>query len=387
MNFDVKFNEKAALFDAQFTVDSSIMNVEFDNYQTVALPGFSVEQTEEGAIITAQSGDEVTTAIVKHGRDGQQGPKGDTGPQGPKGETGATGPQGKQGIQGIPGEKGEKGDPGKDGINGKDGVDGQPGKDGVDGKDGYTPVKGVDYFDGLPGQPGSPGKDGADGKDGANGKDGINGTDGKDGQDGKDGKDAAVQSLTAPSDTSFLWLDISMDPPLLKRYNPETAAWVVVNDTTAVVYNLEQNFISDILQTEQNIQMMVAETVYLKDQTDAIVSEVESKLEQTASGFEMQFNQFSADIAAVAAGADAEFEEIKKYIRFVDGQILLGEVGNELELQISNDRISFLQDGAEVAYFSDRKMHVADTQIEHSLQLGNFAFMPRSNGNLSFKKI
>lgn len=224
------------------------------------------------------------------------------------------------------------------------------------------------------------------GQRGQTGATGSPGADGKDGQDGKDGKDAAIQSLTAPSDTSFLWLDISMDPPLLKRYNPETAAWVIVNDTTEIVYNLEQNLMADIIQTEQNIQMRVSETIYLKDQTDAIVSEVESKLEQTASGFEMQFNQFSADLEAVATGTDAEFEEIKKYIRFVDGKILLGEVGNELELEIANDRISFLQDGAEVAYFSDRKLYVTDAEILHSLQLGSFAFMPRANGNLSFKK-
>jgi hypothetical protein len=234
---------------------------------------------------------------------------------------------------------------------------------------------------------GQQGQTGATGSAGAKGDKGDKGDTGSPGANGKDGKDAAVQSLTAPSDTSFLWLDIGLDPPLLKRYDPEAAAWVVVNDTTAVVYNLEQNFISDILQTEQNIQMMVAETVYLKDQTDAIVSEVESKLEQTASGFEMQFNQFSADIEAVAAGTDAEFEEIKKYIRFVDGKILLGEVGNELELEIANDRISFLQEGAEVAYFSNRKLYVTDADIIHSLQLGSFAFMPRANGNISFKKV
>ncbi|WP_458398046.1 hypothetical protein, partial [Anaerotignum sp.] len=179
---------------------------------------------------------------------------------------------------------------------------------------------------------------------------------------------------------------ISLDPPLLKRYDPEAAAWKVVNDTTEIVYNLEQNFKSDIIQTEQNIQMMVSEGIYLKDQTDALISEVSSKLEQTASGFEMQFNQFSADLEAVATGTDAEFEEIRKYIRFVDGKILLGEVGNELELEIANDRISFLQDGAEVAYFSNRKLYVTDTEILHSLQLGSFAFMPRANGNLSFKK-
>lgn len=153
------------------------------------------------------------------------------------------------------------------------------------------------------------------------------------------------------------------------------------------VYNVEQNLLASIQVSEQNIQSVVAENYYLKEDTDALVSSVSTEIEQTKNSFEIQFNQFSADIEAVATGADAEFEEIRKYIRFVDGQILLGEVGNELELQISNDRISFLQDGAEVAYFSNRKLYVTDAEILHSLQLGNFAFMPRANGNLSFKKV
>lgn len=153
------------------------------------------------------------------------------------------------------------------------------------------------------------------------------------------------------------------------------------------VYNVEQNLMASIQVAADNIQSTVAEQYYLKEDTDALVSSVSTTVEQTKNSFEIQFNQFSQDIEAVAAGTDAEFEEIKKYIRFVDGKILLGEVGNELELQIANDRISFLQDGAEVAYFSNRKLYVTDTQILHSLQLGNFAFMPRANGNLSFKKI
>ena len=153
------------------------------------------------------------------------------------------------------------------------------------------------------------------------------------------------------------------------------------------VYNVERNLQASIQVAAENIQSVVAENYSLKEDTEALVSSVSTTVEQTKNSFEIQFNQFSADVAAVAAGADAEFEEIRKYIRFVDGQILLGEVGNELELQISNDRISFLQDGAEVAYFSNRKLYVTDAEILHSLQLGNFVFMPRSNGNLSFKKI
>ena len=196
-----------------------------------------------------------------------------------------------------------------------------------------------------------------------------------------------VQSATAPSATTYMWLDTSAEPPVLKRHDAETAAWVTVNDESEVIYNLEKNVDASFTKNAEDITAQVAERYYLKEDTDALVSAVSTTIEQTKDSFTIQFNQFSADIDAVSAGTDAEFEEIRKYIRFVDGKIMLGEVGNDLELEISNDRISFLQDGAEVAYFSDRKLHVTDADILHSLKIGNFAFMPRANGNISFKKI
>lgn len=156
---------------------------------------------------------------------------------------------------------------------------------------------------------------------------------------------------------------------------------------STAIYNVEQNLLASLQVSEENIKSTVAENYYLKDDTDALVSSVSTQIEQTKESVEIQFNQFSADIEAVAAGTDAEFEEIRKYIRFVDGSILLGQVGNELELKISNDRISFLQDAVEVAYFSDNKLYVMDGHFIHSLQLGDFAFIPRANGNLSFKKL
>lgn len=160
-----------------------------------------------------------------------------------------------------------------------------------------------------------------------------------------------------------------------------------VRKASEAVYNVEQNLESSIKQSEENIKATVAENYYLKDETDALVSSVSTTIEQTKESVEIQFNQFNADLEAVANGTDAEFEEIRKYIRFVDGSILLGQVGNELELKISNDRISFLQDDTEVAYFSDNKLYVTDGHFINALQIGDFAFIPRANGNLSFKRL
>lgn len=159
-----------------------------------------------------------------------------------------------------------------------------------------------------------------------------------------------------------------------------------VKTASDAVLNIDQNLSSTVQVSEDNIKAAVSETYSLKDETEALVSSVSTELTVTKESFEIEFQRFNADIQAVSKGVDVEFEEIRKYIRFEDGKVYIGEVGNELELQIANDRISFLQDGAEVAYFSNRKLFVTDTQILHSLQLGNFAFMPRANGNLSFKR-
>ena len=109
--------------------------------------------------------------------------------------------------------------------------------------------------------------------------------------------------------------------------------------------------------------------------------------EQTKNEISFQFNTFQTDVSDWMEGTDAEFLNISKYIRFVDGNIVLGEEGNTLTLQIANDRISFLDAGLEVAYFSNSKLYVTDGEFLHSLQLGNFAFIPRENGNISFKKL
>lgn len=215
------------------------------------------------------------------------------------------------------------------------------------------------------------------------------GKDGEKGEKGDDGKDAAIQSPTAPKDTSFMWLDTSIEPPVLKRYNPNTQVWEIINDTTSLyesIVILEEHTYSEIARTEESILTTVAEQYYLADDAEKLASNMSTQIEQTASDFTIRFDQFNADLESLSNGTDAEFEQIRKYIRFVDGKILLGEVGNELELQIANDRISFQQNGAEVAYFSNNKLYVVDGEFTNSLRLGNFAFIPRANGNLSFKR-
>lgn len=154
----------------------------------------------------------------------------------------------------------------------------------------------------------------------------------------------------------------------------------------AIAQVTEQNN-SVISQSSTEILTQVSQDYYLKDDAEKLVESVETQFKQTNNEFQLRFNEFSQDIQSVANGADAQFQKISKYIRFVDGNILLGEDGNELILKIQNNKISFIEGNVEVAYFSNRKLYVNDGEYINSLKLGNYAFIPRTNGNLSFKKV
>lgn len=160
------------------------------------------------------------------------------------------------------------------------------------------------------------------------------------------------------------------------------------NETTNIkIDEMYQQLLTSIEASTTEISMQVAENFYTKDEYDQKISSVSTEFSQTKEEFNFQFNQFYQDIEAVSNNTAAQFENISKYIRFIDGNIILGEDGNELVLKIQNDRISFLESNVEVAYFSNKKLYVNDGEYINSLKLGKFAFMPRSNGNLSFKKI
>lgn len=142
-----------------------------------------------------------------------------------------------------------------------------------------------------------------------------------------------------------------------------------------------------INQTSDEILSQISENHYLKSEVNTLISNTETQIKQTSDEVEIRFNTFNQNIQDVQNGSDARFQEISKYIRFQDGNILLGEEGNELTLNIQNDRISFLESGSEVAYFSNRKLYVLDGEFLNTLRLGNFAFLPRANNNVSFKKV
>ena len=172
-----------------------------------------------------------------------------------------------------------------------------------------------------------------------------------------------------------------------------------VEGLTARVEDAEGNY-SDLRQDVDGIGSRVgtAEGNFssLSQEVDNIKSRVEdaegnySDLRQDVNGFTLTFNKLDGDIKSVEEDFQAKYNERVSYIRFEEGNIILGKTDSEIMLVQKNDRISFVRNVAglpEVAWFSNNVLHVTEGQFTVQLGIGKFGFKPGANGNLSFKKV
>lgn len=155
-------------------------------------------------------------------------------------------------------------------------------------------------------------------------------------------------------------------------------------ESAAAIEEVRQTLTSLIQRASDEIKLEVSETYATND---ILTAKIESSMTQLSDSFEFLFTSMQATVDENDAEARTQFETITKYIRFENGDIVLGEAGNKLVLRIENDRIAFLDDGAEVAYFSNKKLNVTDGHFLNSLRVGAFAWVPRANGNLSLMKV
>lgn len=169
----------------------------------------------------------------------------------------------------------------------------------------------------------------------------------------------------------------------IKRLNRAIRADYVVN-TDAIIESVKMEASSLIQQTSDALKLEVSEQYATQDEVQNAIT---TTMTQLADSFEFLFTELRTYVDSNDADAREQFAEFKKYIRFEDGNIILGETGNEITLRIENKKIVFLDDGAEVAYFTNKHLTVEDASFVRSMNIGSFAFLPRTNGNLSLVKL
>ena len=119
------------------------------------------------------------------------------------------------------------------------------------------------------------------------------------------------------------------------------------------------------------------------------ISNVQSALSVTESGIEAKVTGVSSDINNVSNDLNNTNSTITKYFEFtVDGLIIKSGEG-QMQLHLDNDIVRFTKNGEQFGWWDGINFHTGNLYIDvyERAQFGNFAFVPRSDGSMSFLKV
>jgi hypothetical protein len=113
-----------------------------------------------------------------------------------------------------------------------------------------------------------------------------------------------------------------------------------------------------------------------------------STLTQTANQLRLDIQSVAKDLTDTNNKVNSNQQNLLTYFDFQADGLTIGLSSSDIKLKLANNQIQFLKEGSSspVAYLSEGQLYVTDAHFIHSLILGNFAFVPRANGNLSLKR-
>jgi len=157
-----------------------------------------------------------------------------------------------------------------------------------------------------------------------------------------------------------------------------------IKNQTTTIYTYVNTALANFAVDPDQIWASVEEKTIAKSDYDSFAETVRNILQMDADGTTMLFQTITEAIEQVGDTEATHYAEFIKYIRFEDGNIILGEQGNAITLKLENDILAFYNNGTRVAYLSDNILYITDGRFLRSVRIGSYGFIPEENGSVSF---
>lgn len=158
---------------------------------------------------------------------------------------------------------------------------------------------------------------------------------------------------------------------------------------TAEQAQTTQTMITAAIQTAESMIFSALESYVQTSNYEEFKSSVESQLVILADTISLRFTETTERITDVDGDLQKTVETLAKHFDFAaDGLSIRGGEGS-MTLRLDNDLIIFERNGQQFGWWDGVDFHTGNivVDVNERAQFGNFAFVPRSNGSLSFLKV
>lgn len=158
---------------------------------------------------------------------------------------------------------------------------------------------------------------------------------------------------------------------------PEDTEEAVNDIQTDVAQLMERVSNAELLVRSDHIVSTVMESsVYSTDVSGRIENRVASEVTQRNNAIDAAFTTVTQTYGSTKDYVD----EAKTNIRFDSDGIHIGKSNDPFEMDLSNQKLSFKDNGNEVAYISNQVLSIQNAKVLSRFAIGKFAFVPTDTG-------
>jgi hypothetical protein len=170
--------------------------------------------------------------------------------------------------------------------------------------------------------------------------------------------------------------------------NPDDINQAIDDATTEFHEQITEQSTSIISSTSEMILSAVESRVKIEDQ-EAFKEDIEAQLKVMADEITMSFTAASEQIKDVDESQQSKFTELYKHISFSNDGITISSGENAMSIRIDNDIVMFEKNGFMFGWWDGVNFNTGNimVNVNERAQFGNYAFVPRNDGSLSFLKV
>lgn len=203
----------------------------------------------------------------------------------------------------------------------------------------------------------------------------------------------AVKIAMSSTDANEKGITINFSYLKIEKGNQETDFTPSPEDTENAISDISESMTTqktEIISDCKSIILSALETYVESGEYDEFKQTVSSQLELLADRITMTFSTVSQQVTDVDGDMQTKFNELYKYITFSgENAITIGSSDSSIKLVLDNDQILFTKDDVTFGSWDGHNFHTGNivVDVNERAQFGNFAFLPNSDGSLSFVKV
>lgn len=112
------------------------------------------------------------------------------------------------------------------------------------------------------------------------------------------------------------------------------------------------------------------------------VLRLSTELKQTSQSITAIISQV-AGLEGASDAADALLAQYQLFFRIDASGVTIGKSNSDFDVRIDNEKLSFRENGQEIAYVSNSQLYITAAEVTQKLTIGNYSFTRLSDGSLA----